>query len=150
MAELEANWRDHITCVDLSEQLCRLATCRRPLEGRRTAYCSDRHASEFQREHVWWAARRAARRRARWACERCGFKPSLIRKDPEARVRYRRYELRLEVNHIQPLTGAYRSVTCFNHQSNLEVLCHRCHVEATNGQRQLRLGAAEAALPADV
>jgi hypothetical protein len=80
------------------------------------------------------AARRAARRRARWACERCGFKPSEIRKDPVARQQYSRYDLRLEVNHIQPLAGSYRLVSCLNHQVNLEVLCHRCHAAVTREQ----------------
>lgn len=142
MAELDLSWRDHVTCVDLTEQVCRLASCRQPLSGRRTAYCSDKHAREFESQHVWSAARRVARRRARWACERCGFKPSVIKKDPGAKAAFQRHELRLEVNHISPLTGRYRIVTCLNHQDNLEVLCHSCHVEATNGQRQLRMTSA--------
>jgi len=124
-------WQSFVTCVDVSEKVCRLATCRVPLPPRRTAYCSDKHAREFERNHVWLFARRAARRRARWACERCGFKLSEVRKDPVARRAYSRHELRLEVNHIQPLVGSYRGVTCLNHQSNLEVLCHRCHLVAT-------------------
>jgi hypothetical protein len=53
-----------------------------------------------------------------------------------ARKAFSRYELRLEVNHIQPLRGSYRVVTCSNHLDNLEVLCHRCHVVATAAQRQ--------------
>ena len=129
-----ASWHAFVTCVDLSEGVCRLARCRAPLPPRRRAYCSDNHAREFERNHVWLYARRAARRRARWACERCGFKPSTIRKDPEARRAYTRWELRLEVNHIQPLAGAYRGVTCLNHQINLEVLCRRCHLATTRDQ----------------
>jgi hypothetical protein len=127
-------WQSFVTCVDLSDKLCRVASCRAALPSRRTAYCSDRHAREFERNHLWFVARRAARRRARWACERCGFKPSEIRKDPVARQQYSRYELRLEVNHIQPLVGSYRLVSCLNHQTNLEVLCHRCHAAVTRGQ----------------
>src|SRR6185295_10204326 len=116
MAELEAaSWRSFVTCVDLSEAVCRLASCRQPLPPKRTAYCSDKHARAFENEHVWSAARRAARRRAKWACERCGFKPNVIRKDPVARAAYARHALKLEVNHIQPLIGAYRVVTCLNH-----------------------------------
>jgi hypothetical protein len=130
------SWRDYVTCIDLSERLCRVASCRAPLEGRRSAYCSDKHARKFQRDHVWAVARRAARRRAKWACERCGMKPADIRKDPERRAIYSRHQLRLEVNHIQPLGGRYRGVTCLNHQSNLEVLCHNCHVGATGVLRQ--------------
>lgn len=135
MAASVPSWRDFVTCVDLSEPLCRLASCRKPLEGRRTAYCSDKHAQEFERNHVWPAARRAARRRAGWGCERCGFKPSEARQDPERRRLFRRHELRLEVNHIQALGGRYRRVTCLNHQSNLEVLCHACHLLMTGATR---------------
>lgn len=125
-----------MTCIDLSQPLCRLASCRAALPPRRTAYCSDKHAREFERNHVWSAARRAARRRSRWACERCGLKPSEVRKNPGGRSAFLRHELRLEVNHIDPLVGTYRGVTCRNHQSNLEVLCHRCHVTVTNEQRR--------------
>ena len=135
MQEEAVAWRTFVTCVDIREQVCRLATCRAPLPPKRTAYCSDAHAREFTRNHVWLDARRSARRRARWACQRCGFKPGEIRKDPEARKAFPRHELRLEVNHIEPLRGAYRGVTCSNHLSNLEVLCHRCHLAATAEQR---------------
>jgi hypothetical protein len=128
-------WRSHVTCVDLSEPVCRLASCRKPLTGRRKAYCCDRHAREFERNHLWIAARRAARRRAKWACQRCGFKPADVRREPSLLPIYKRSELRLEVNHIEPLLGSYRGFTCLNHLSNLEVLCHRCHVAATNEQR---------------
>jgi hypothetical protein len=134
-----AAWQAHVTCVDLAEPLCRVAHCRAALPPRRTAFCSDRHAREFERNHVWLHARRAARRRAGYACERCRFKPSEIRRDREARRAYPRHELRLEVNHIEPLGGAYRSVSCRNHQANLEVLCHRCHLAVTSAQRESRL-----------
>jgi 5-methylcytosine-specific restriction endonuclease McrA len=106
------------------------------LPARRTAYCSDAHAREFVRNHVWSAARQAARRRAKWTCQRCGFRPAEVRRDPDARKAFRRHELRLEVNHILPLRGAYRVVTCANHLTNLEVLCHRCHNAATAAQRR--------------
>jgi hypothetical protein len=43
--------------------------------------------------------------------------------------------LKLEVNHREALRGRYRFVSCLNHADNLEVLCHRCHVEATNAAR---------------
>ena len=129
------SWQAHITCVDVSQPLCRVERCRQALPPRRTAYCSDRHAREFAREHLWFVARRVARRRSGWACERCGFKPSVVRRDPVQRRRYARHELRLEVNHKIPLLGAYRLVSCGNHQSNLEVLCHACHLAATAAQR---------------
>ena len=131
-------WQTFVTCVDLSEHVCRVASCRAELPPRHSAYCSAKHAQEFERNHMWFAARRAARRRARWTCERCGFKPSVVRKDPAARRLYARHELRLEVNHILPLVGAYRIVSCLNHQTNLEVLCHRCHASVTRDQRHER------------
>lgn len=136
-----AVWRTYVTCVDLNEPLCRVERCRQALPPRRSAYCGDRHAREFERNHLWPAARRAARRRSGYACERCGFKPAVVRRDPIQRRRYARHELRLEVNHIDPLAGSYRMVTCFNHQANLEVLCHACHVLATAGQRSDRRSA---------
>lgn len=146
MSRLEAvgqptSWQAHVTCVDLTQPLCRVERCRATLPSRRTAYCSDLHAREFERNHVWFAARRAARRRAQWSCERCGFKPSKVRRDPAARGQYLRHELRLQVNHIEPLVGAYRLVTCANHLENLEVLCHRCHLAVTGEQRTGRLEA---------
>jgi hypothetical protein len=131
----QITWRTYVTCVDLSEPVCRLATCRMTPPPGRTAYCSNKHAREFERNHVWFAARNAARRRAKWACEKCGFKPCQVRKDPQALTSFLRHELRLEVNHIQPLAGAYRRLTCLNHQSNLEVLCHRCHLAITSEKR---------------
>lgn len=134
-----AAWLAQVTCVDVTLRLCRVATCRVELEGRRTAYCSDAHAREFEAQHLWPVARRVARRRARWACQRCGFKPSAIRKDPTRAATFARHELKLEVNHIEALRGSYRFVSCLNHADNLEVLCHRCHVEATNAGRA-RLG----------
>ena len=137
-------WRVHVTCVDISQPLCRIARCRVALPPRRSAYCSDRHAREFERNHLWFAARRAARWRAGYACERCGLKPSEVRRDPQWRRAYARHELRLEVNHVLPLAGAYRLVTCANHQANLEVLCHRCHLVATAAQRSVRMASAPA------
>ena len=136
MPEDATPWRAFVTCIDLTEPLCRVATCRSPLTARRTAYCCDAHAREFTRNHVWSDARRYARRRAKWTCQRCGFKPGPIRRDPQAVKAYSRHELRLEVNHIVPLRGTYRVVSCSNHLSNLEVLCHRCHVAVTAGQRR--------------
>ena len=130
-----SSWRAHVTCVDLDLRLCRVASCRAELPPRRTAYCSARHAREFERNHLWFAARRVARRRARYSCERCAFRPAHIRGDPEARRRYARHELQLEVNHVVPLPGAYRLVSCANHQANLEVLCHACHALVTAAGR---------------
>lgn len=128
-------WLAQVTCVDVAVPLCRLASCRAPLDGRRTAYCSDAHARAFEAAHLWPVARRRARRRAGYACQRCGFKPSAVRKDPVRAREFARHELKLEVNHVSPLRGSYRFANCLNHAENLQVLCHRCHVRATNRPR---------------
>jgi hypothetical protein len=41
----------------------------------------------------------------------------------------------LEVNHIEPRHGRGYQAGCWNHQANLETLCHRCHVAVTRLQR---------------
>lgn len=72
--------------------------------------------SRFRVNHVWRFAREAALR-AQPACVTCGSMEAL------------------EVNHIVPLAGRSRRESCAHHQSNLEVLCHDCHVDVTNEQR---------------
>jgi 5-methylcytosine-specific restriction endonuclease McrA len=73
----------------------------------------------FQINHVWkYAREHALSRVSPAACIRCS--------NP----------FRLEVNHIVPLNGDPRTESCFHHQTNLEVLCHDCHVDATNQQRR--------------
>ncbi len=69
--------------------------------------------------HIWTSARHAAIRRDR-GCVRCGT------------------PYRLEVNHIEPRNGAGYGNGCWHHQSGLETLCHRHHVEETNRQRAAR------------
>jgi hypothetical protein len=39
------------------------------------------------------------------------------------------------VNHISPCLGAHNDISCAHHQSNLEVLCHTCHLATTKQQR---------------
>jgi 5-methylcytosine-specific restriction endonuclease McrA len=46
-----------------------------------------------------------------------------------------------EVNHIVPVVGGNRSATCMNHEENLEVLCHSCHVPTTKRQAAERRAA---------
>lgn len=87
---------------------------------RRTAFCSDAHAREWERNHRWNRARAYAKRRARYRCQRCGAGK----------------EAGLEVNHVVPVNGAGYGDGCpQHHQENLEVLCHDCHVRTTNEQR---------------
>lgn len=42
---------------------------------------------------------------------------------------------RLEVNHIVPRRGRGYGTGCWNHASNLETLCHNCHLTVTAEQR---------------
>lgn len=117
-------WTDYVTCIDVQDRkdrkVCR--RCEKPLDGRRTAYCSGECDRLFSQDHFWGPAGNQARRRARHTCERegCGERSGL------------------EVNHIVPLVGQYRATTCLNHQDNLEVLCRPHHVEVTNRQRRER------------
>jgi hypothetical protein len=45
----------------------------------------------------------------------------------------------LEVNHITPRAGEGYGMGCHHHQSNLETLCHECHVKVTRRQRVQRV-----------
>ncbi|MBI2789112.1 MAG: hypothetical protein HYX59_10560 [Elusimicrobia bacterium] len=77
-------------------------------EGRRM-WCRDRCATVFWKNHWWSRARRAAKRRDKYACVRCGGgRP-------------------LEVNHIEPCLGAHGEISCAHHLANLETLCAPCH-----------------------
>lgn len=87
------------------------------LTGRRRRWCSRRCEVEYQTNHVWRYARPVALGRAGGRCTRCGATDAL------------------EVNHRLPLLGKPRTQSCHHHQTNLEVLCHDCHVEATAAQR---------------
>lgn len=87
--------------------------------GRRTVFCSRACVLAYERNHRWNKARSAAKRRARYRCQRCG-----AGKDAD-----------LEVNHIIPVDGAGYGDGCAHHQNNLETLCHDCHVLTTATQR---------------
>lgn len=87
---------------------------------KRRTWCSDKCRRAFERNHVWRRARSAARRRAKRQCVTCGGTE------------------KLEVNHIVPLIGAGYLASCFHHETNLELLCHSCHVEVTKQQRASR------------
>lgn len=93
-------------------------------------WCEPKCADRVMDQHSWTGARHAALKRNRQAdeglhCERClrGFGD--WRDTPE-------------VNHIIPLVGADRVWTCANHEDNLEVLCHSCHLIVTAEQREAR------------
>lgn len=94
--------------------------CATPLSGRRTRWCSAEHCRLWYVSHDWNMARKAARRRDRYKCVKCGSKE------------------KIEVNHIKPLWGQKRAeLSCLHHPDNLQVLCHACHVEVTNQQRKI-------------
>lgn len=103
-------------------------------KGRRT-WCGDRCADAFWKNHWWSLARRAVKRRDKYACKRCGHKPPK-RSDPT--YRKRRKTDRLEVNHIQQALGAHRSLSCLHHLKNLETLCLACHKAVTAAQAATR------------
>lgn len=94
--------------------------CGKELKGRRRRWCSQACSDELTRQHDWGWARNAAKRRDGQKCVRCGKTHSL------------------EVNHIVPRVGRGYGWGCHNHLSNLETLCHWCHLEVTAQQRAER------------
>lgn len=78
-----------------------------------------------------WGAWHAAIARAR--CDECGA---------------RRNGMALEVNHVDPRVGAGYDNGCWNHQTNLQVLCHPCHVAETTRQIRERRGIPAGGRPA--
>jgi 5-methylcytosine-specific restriction endonuclease McrA len=63
-------------------------------------------------------ARKVAKRRDKYRCVKCGSKQ------------------KLEVNHIKPCLGKHGKKGCWHHISNLETLCHECHLVVTSEQRK--------------
>lgn len=115
MAELMLEYR-LVWCRDLTlAGLCRC--CRRPLMGRRTANCSKPCAEWFQDNHFWNTARTVALRRNGRNCVRCGANGQI------------------EVDHIVPVAGGVRWLSCHNHQANLQALCLPCHQRKTARDR---------------
>jgi len=125
------DWTKAISCVDVDDRL-RRRVCRRcatALGGRQRAYCGKDCEREFGMNHFWNMASREVEKRNRTKygdlqCCVCGA------------------TAHLEINHIDPVRGGPRFATCKNHQDNLEVLCHDCHVRAT--ELQFRPAKAEA------
>lgn len=98
--------------------------CGRPLSGRQAKWCSHDCEDRYWEQHYWALARKLALKRDKYTCVRCGSTENLT------------------VDHIIPLMGrGYRS-GCYHHLSNLQTLCHGCHVDKTNNdlafQRELR------------
>jgi len=105
--------------------------CAGALPGRRLRWCGKPCIDAYQLNHEWSAARlhaviRASFRPAEgwtvWTyCDQCGKRTSAP-----------------EVNHVDPRRGRGYDPGCWNHQTNLQVLCHACHVAETNQQRRAR------------
>lgn len=132
--------------------------CGTKLTGRRTQWCSDECSDAVTREHNWTWARNAARKRDGHRCVRCRQTPRVRRRvDRISTSRWDIWRLRrlgievvdptpgqlidvykwivhLEVNHIVPREGRGYGWGCHHHLSNLETLCHPCHVAETTRQ----------------
>lgn len=123
------------------------AWCGEVLPKRRRQWCSDRCATAFWNNHWWSLARRAAKRRDKYRCSRCGHVPV---KRPTKRTvvsvkaynaamrewRKARKADRLEVNHRIPCNGGHGTISCAHHLENLETLCVACHREHTAAIRK--------------
>lgn len=110
-----------------SRGLCR--GCATPLKRNKDGgiskvrnWCSTDCAQAVLRNHFWGYARTEAVYRSRGTCAHCKVR---IIGTPE-------------VNHIAPRYGQGYGKGCWNHQDNLEVLCHGCHVAVTGKQRAAR------------
>ena len=104
---------------------------------RRRTWCSNICARAWQRNHIWRFARSAAKRRAKYFCERPGC--TAARRD-------------CEVNHRTARDGAGYGPGCHHHLSpdqnglgGLEVLCRAHHREVTTAQAKARAAARRAA-----
>lgn len=104
--------------VEVKAGQCALSTCAEPLPKYRRRWCSDDHRNWYSENHHWGMARHTAVWRDERKCIKCGSTD------------------RLEVNHIIPRMGRGYGTGCQHHQTNLETLCHNCHVKITNEQRK--------------
>ncbi len=125
------------------EGTCGWCGAQRP--PRRAAWCSDRCATRFWNNHWWTLARRAAKRRDKYRCVRCGYvrparplRTSFVREAAYRAAlsawRSARKRERLEVNHIVPALGAHGALSCLHHLDNLETLCVACHLAFTQAR----------------
>jgi len=138
--ELSALERERITC-SLSTwrgEPGRCQWCNDIIDSpRRRTWCSNICARAWQRNHIWRFARSAAKRRAKYFCERPGC--TAVRRD-------------CEVNHRTARDGAGYGPGCHHHLSpdqnglgGLEVLCRAHHREVTTAQAKARAAARRAA-----
>ena len=138
--ELSALERERITC-SLSTwrgESGRCQWCNDIIDSpRRRTWCSNICARAWQRNHIWRFARSAAKRRAKYFCERPGC--TAVRRD-------------CEVNHRTARDGGGYGPGCHHHLSpdqnglgGLEVLCRAHHREVTTAQAKARAAARRAA-----
>ena len=138
--------------------------CGTKLTGRRTRWCSSECEREWQVNHYWTMARPAAVKRDGGKCVRCGgagrkqwrrtihlgnqwamrqlgLEVEIIGGSHQERriindtaVRVTSWVPWLEVNHIEPREGRGYQSGCHHHLTNLETLCHDCHLVETKRQ----------------
>ena len=107
-----------------AHQLGVCGACGKPLEGRALWFCRGKPGDpescrrRYLRNHDWGDARAEALRRTGGRCSRDAT-----------------HQGGMEVNHIAPRRGAGYGIGCWNHQDNLEPLCHGCHQDVTADQR---------------
>lgn len=102
-------WFRHSTRLQSTVTLC--VTCEGELPRRKTRFCSGECKNWMAVNHLRPRAVIEARKRDGDRCRLC-----------RAPAR--------QVNHIVPMS-LFTALPCSNHQSNLETLCDRCHIEVT-------------------
>lgn len=120
-----------------------------PLGKGRKRWCSERCAATYWRNHGWAEASGFARFRSqiplvsgiatydnfeRAAGYYIGEVAVLSRSLHWRRERCGRRSSDIEINHVVPRVGAGYGEGCHHHQTNLEPLCHECHVAETTAQ----------------
>ena len=131
--EMSALERERITCALSAWRgdpgMCQW--CNADIDSpRRRTWCSDTCGRAWQRHHIWRFARAAAKRRAKYYCQRPGC--TAQRRD-------------CEVNHKAARNGGGYGPGCHHHLDpdqnglgGLEVLCRAHHREITTAQAKER------------
>ena len=138
--EMSALERERITCALSAWRgepgMCQW--CNADIDSpRRRTWCSDTCGRAWQRHHIWRFARAAAKRRAKYYCQRPGC--TAQRRD-------------CEVNHKAARNGGGYGPGCHHHLDpdhnglgGLEVLCRAHHREVTTAQAKERAALRRAA-----
>ena len=138
--EMSALERERITCALSAWRgdpgMCQW--CNADIDSpRRRTWCSDTCGRAWQRHHIWRFARAAAKRRAKYFCQRPGC--TAQRRD-------------CEVNHKAARNGGGYGPGCHHHLDpdqnglgGLEVLCRAHHREITTAQAKERAALRRAA-----